>query len=136
MQRLAEGRLSVGVNMVSVHIRISDTTKKKLDNLRHGQTVPGKYGYKKKMQYDDLIKQMLDNNYFESQERIKFAVIQNICGHVLQPVSYDSPHVLLQHVLNYLNLFVATSKDKNSVDSYKHLIEILNVVVDKHKSEY
>lgn len=125
-----------GCILSSCHIRVSEETKRKLDNIRYGETVEGKYGYRKKMQYNDLIKQMLNNDYFESQDRINFAMIQHICSHVLNPVQYDSPHVLIQHVIDYLKLYVATSRDNKGVAIYNDVISYLTKTINQFKDDW
>jgi len=106
--------------MGSVHIRIDDKLKEKLDGLREGKTTEGKWGYKKKVHYNDLILKWIDEerSYLESQTR--YGLIRS-----LLEFDYGVDSVL-KDFIKVLDFFLRTHNENLcNYQVYKELYEIL-----------
>jgi hypothetical protein len=103
-----------------MHIRIDSELKKKLDGLREGKTAKGKYGYKRKVHYNDLIKDWIgkERSFLEMQS--KYSMIKNLVDY-----NYGIDSVLNDFV-KVLEFYLRThSPDSHHYDVYKNLFQIL-----------
>jgi len=122
------------IKIGSVHIRIDSKLKDKLDRLREGQTTNGKYGYKRKVHYNDLIKDILNQECSFLEMQFKYSTICSMVN-----VDYDIEDTV-NKFKDCLEFYLKTHNTNNYLypfynDLFNYLLSFRSRL-EKEKSKY
>ena len=114
--------------MSSVLIRVSSKTKQKLDALREDRYMKqkSKGGYVCKIHYSDILEDLLTQKWYQSDEHVRYNLIQNITNNINNAPGESSPGNLVSLVCLYLDTWLRLVGDKHSdYEHYKCLLSSL-----------
>lgn len=120
-------------NIGSELIRISPVVKNRLDKIRDGKTVKGRWGYERQMKYTDVIVELLDNDWASSAEKSILGIVRILVEHEIWSPNTTDPYKLLNLVVDYLQLWLeraSLSRHPRDYPIYKEIYDLLSAKLE------